>query len=198
LLWKGQGLAGPSDWSPDGRFLLFSLIDSKTGIDQWWVQTQGEHKAAPFAHSEFSELAGRFSSDGHWVAYYSNRSGRNEVYVQGFHPDANDSALSGEYLVSKGGTVGMPRWRSDGKEIYYLTFDGKIMAVEISTSPSFRAGEPKELFQTPPGFVRSQTPGALADAALDGKRFLLVAPVARAATQDQFTAVLNWTAILKK
>jgi hypothetical protein len=94
----------------------------------------------------------------------------------------------------------MPRWRSDGKEIYYLSQDGKIMAVEVSTSPSFHAADPKVLFETPAGFVRGNTPGALADAAADGKRFLLVTPVTRATAtaQEQFTAVLNWTAALKK
>jgi roadblock/LC7 domain-containing protein len=198
LLWKGEGVVGPSDWSPDGRFVLFSVNDPKTGLDQWWLQTQGDHKAAPLLHTEFTELAGRFSPDGKWVAYFSNRSGRSEVYVQPFHPD-NASAPSPEFVVSKGGAIGMPRWRSDGKEIYYLSRDGKIMAVDVSTSPSFHAGEPKVLFEAPAGFVRSNTPGALADAAKDGKRFLLVMPVARAATaQEQFTAVLNWTAALKK
>ncbi len=197
LLWKGEGLAGPSDWSPDGRFLLFSVTDPKTGIDQWWLETRGDHKAAPLLHTEFTELAGRFSPDGRWVAYYSNRSGRGEVYVQPFHPESA-SAPSPEFVVSKGGAAGMPRWRSDGKEIYYLSSDGKITAVEVSTSPSFHAGEPKVLFETPAGFVRSTTPGALADAAKDGKRFLLVMPVARATAQEQFTVVLNWTAALKK
>jgi len=200
LLWKGEGLTGPSDWSPDGRYVLFSVIDPKTGPDLWWLQTQGDHKAAPYLQTEFQELAGRLSPDGKWVAYYSNRSGRNEIYVQPFHPEASASTPSAEFVVSKGGAIGMPRWRSDGKEIYYLSRDAKIMAVDVSTSPSFHAGEPKVLFETPAGFVRSQTPGALADAAKDGKRFLLVMPVARSTTQaqEQFTAVLNWTAALKK
>jgi Tol biopolymer transport system component len=180
--------------------VLFSVIDPKTGPDLWWLQTQGDHKAAPYLQTEFQELAGRLSPDGKWVAYYSNRSGRNEIYVQPFHPEASASTPSAEFVVSKGGAIGMPRWRSDGKEIYYLSRDAKIMAVDVSTSPSFHAGEPKVLFETPAGFVRSQTPGALADAAKDGKRFLLVMPVARSTTQaqEQFTAVLNWTAALKK
>jgi Tol biopolymer transport system component len=197
LLWKGEGLAGPSHWSPDGRFVLFTVSDPKTGPDMWWVKTEGDHKAGAFLHTEFSELAARFSPDGRWVAYYSNRSGQNEIYVQPFHPD-DASAPSPEFVVSTGGAIGMPRWRSDGKEIYYLSRDGKVMAVEISTSPSFRAGQAKALFATPPGFVRGNTPGVLGDASADGKRFLLAVPVSLASTQQQFTAVMNWTGILNK
>jgi Tol biopolymer transport system component/predicted Ser/Thr protein kinase len=199
LVWKGEGVAGPSDWSPDGRYMMFSVTDSKTSFDQWWVQVEGEgeRKAAPFLNTEFQELASRLSPDGKWVAYFSNRSGRTEIYVQPFNPEAG-SAPAAEFVVSKGGAIGMPRWRSDGKEIFYLSRDSKFMAVEVSTSPSFHAGEPKVLFDAPPGFVRTNTPGALADVAADGKRFLLVAPVVRAATQNQFTAVLNWTSILKR
>ena len=94
--------------------------------------------------------------------------------------------------------MGMPRWREDGKEIYYLAPGGKIMSVEVSTAPSFRAGEPKPLFQTPANFVRATTPGIMADAAPDGKRFLLATPILREDTREPFIAVLNWTALLRK
>ncbi len=200
LLWKADALLGPTHWSADGRFLTFGVNDPKNGFDIWTLPLKGDRKAVPFANSEFGELGGRFSPDGHWLAYASNRSGRNEIYAQPFNPDASvgASAPPGEFLVSKGGAAGMPRWRSDGKEIYYLTSDGKIMAVEVSPTPSFHAGEPKVLFQTPATFVRTAAPGALADATADGKRFLLAVPLARPATQEQFTAVLNWTAALRK
>jgi len=197
LLWKGEGLAGPSHWSPDGRFVAFTVVGSNTGADMWWVRTDGDHKSAPFLHSEFAELAARFSPDGRWVAYYSNRSGQTEIYVQPFHPD-DPSAPSPEFVISKGGAIGMPRWRADGKEIYYLSRDSKFMAVDISTSPSFHAGEPKMLFVAPAGFVRGNTPGAFADASPDGKRFLMALPLAVNSAQQQFTAVMNWTGMLNK
>jgi Tol biopolymer transport system component len=197
LLWKGDGLAGPSHWSPDGRFVAFTVFNPKTAADMWWVTADGDHKSAPFLHSEFAELAARFSPDGKWVAYYSDRSGQNEIYVQPFHPD-DPSAPSPEFVISKGGAVGMPRWRGDGKEIYYLSRDNKFMAVEISSSPSFHAGEPKMLFPAPAGFVRGTTPGAFADASPDGKRFLMALPVALNTAQQQFTTVMNWTGLLKK
>ncbi len=204
LLWKADVLLGPTHWSADGRFLTFGVNDPKNAFDVWVLpvkgDAKGDRKAVPFVNTEFGEIGGRFSPDGRWIAYTSNRSGRNEIYAQPFSPDASAgaSAPAGEFLVSKGGAAGMPRWRSDGKEIYYLTNDGKIMAVEVSATPAFHAGEPKVLFQAPSGFVRTAAPGALADAAADGKRFLLAVPVARSTAQEQFTAVLNWTAALKK
>jgi eukaryotic-like serine/threonine-protein kinase len=198
LLWKGpQQIAGPSHWSPDGRFLQFAVFDPKTGADMWLLGLK-DRKAFPFLQSQFTEIGGRFSPDGRWLAYISNRSGTTEIYVRPFNPDATGATTSGgEFLVSKGGAAGMPRWRSDGKELYYLRPDGKIMAVDITTTPQFHAGEPKLLFQTT-GFVRGGTPGALGDATPDGKRFLLAMPANRGSSQDAFTVVLNWTAALKK
>jgi eukaryotic-like serine/threonine-protein kinase len=172
--------------------------DPKNTFDMWVLRLK-DRKAFPVLQSQFAEIGGRFSPDERWFAYISNKSGTNEIYVQPFNPDATGATTSGgEFLVSKGGSVGMPRWRSDGKELYYLTADGKIMAVDITTTPQFHAGEPKVLFQTPAGFVRGNTPGALGDVTPDGKRFLLATPVNQAKSQDAFTVVLNWTATLKK
>src|SRR5262249_14498593 len=152
---------------------------SKTSADSWVLPMQGDRKAYPLLRSEFAELGARFSADGKWIAYRSNESGRNEIYVQPFSADRNSESAPGKSIVSKGGSVGMPRWRSDSKELYYLTTDGKIMAVDVVTTPSFRAGEPKMLFQTPTNFVRGNAPGALLDATADGKRFLLLVPMNR-------------------
>jgi serine/threonine protein kinase len=197
LLWKGDNALGPSDWSADGNYVLFSVNDPKTTFDIWKVSTKGSHKASPVIQTKFRELAARFSRDGRWIAYYSDRSGRNEVYVQPFQAD-DSSAPASEYLISKDGALGMPRWREDGKEIYYLAPGGKVMGVEVSVTTSFRAAEPKLLFQAPARFVRGATPGALADAAADGKRFLFAAPIVRDDTKEPFIAVLNWTALLRK
>jgi len=198
LLWKAPSLLGPSHWSSDGRFLLFGATASGTGADSWVLPLEGDRMAYPFLKSEFAELGGRFSADGKWVAYISNESGRNEIYAQPFSPDRSAAATAGKFIVSKGGAAGMPRWRSDTKELYYLTTDGKIMSVDIETSPAFRAGEPKVLFQTPPGFVRGNSPGALIDATADGKRFLLLVPMNRGNSQDQLTVVMHWDAILNQ
>ena len=146
--------------------MTWAVQDPKTATDVWALRLN-DRKAFPVLQSEFVATAARFSADGHWVAYLSNKSGANEVYVRPFDPDAADGSGShapgGEFLVSKGGSVGMPRWRSDGRELYWLTADGKVMVVDITTAPQFQAGEPRLLFQTPAGFIRPNAPGALAD-----------------------------------
>ena len=200
LLWKGDGLAGPTHWSSDGNFLVFGVVGPKTGPDVWALPLK-DRKPFPVLNSEFSEIGPRFSPDNRWIAYRSNESGgKYEIYVTPFTPQTSprSSGAAARWPVSKGGTAGMPRWRSDGKELYYLTADGKIMAVEITTNPSFRAHEPKILVQTPAGFVRGAFPGALGDVAADGNKFLLAMPVDRRGTPQDFTVVLNWTAVLKK
>ena len=92
----------------------------------------------------------------------------------------------------------MPRWRSDQKELYYLTPGGGIMAVEVSTEPAFHAGDPALMIQTPLGFIRGNAPGSLADVRPDGKEFLLAMPIEHSATDDALTVVLNWQASLTK
>jgi eukaryotic-like serine/threonine-protein kinase len=83
-----------------------------------------------------------------------------------------------------------PRWRGDGKELFYVASDGKLMAVDLSAKPIFKAGAPRPLFQLPPGFIG-------ADVTADGRRFLVGVPVAQSASVP-FTVVLNWQMILKK
>jgi eukaryotic-like serine/threonine-protein kinase len=126
----------------------------------------------------------------------SDESGRDEIYVRSFSPDSEKtrSDIGGKWLISTAGGV-QPRWRGDGKELYYVALDGRLMAIEIATSPSFRAGVTKSLFQRPPRegfplFMREW------DVAPDGKRFLFSAPQAQAAAP--FTVVLNWPSLLKK
>jgi hypothetical protein len=94
----------------------------------------------------------------------------------------------------------MPRWRSDGRELFYLAADGTIMAVDVTTEPTFTSGPPRMLFQLSSVFLSASsvgTPGTLADVTADGKRFLIAMPVAESAP-EQFTVVLNWPAWLKR
>lgn len=96
---------------------------------------------------------------------------------------------AGKWLISKGGGTN-PKWRGDGKELFYVASDGKFMSVDISAKPVFQAGAPRPLFQLPPGFIGSEvTP--------DGRRFLIGVPVAQN-TPVAFTVVLNWQTTLKK
>ena len=98
-------------------------------------------KPQPYLKTEFNESQGQFSPDGRFIAYRSDASGRDEIYVQPF-----PTASSGKWTVSTGGGIA-PRWSGDGKELFYISADSKMMAVEVSTNPVFKAGIPKALFQ---------------------------------------------------
>jgi eukaryotic-like serine/threonine-protein kinase len=155
------------------------------------VLSSSDPKPVPFVRSGFTEEQGRFSPNGRWVAYVSNESGLDEVYVRALATDFSSGSASagGSVLVSRGGGTA-PRWRGDGRELFYLAPNGKMMAVDVNAGQAFDVGTPTPLFQTPPGTV-------VGDVSADGKRFLLVTPVGPSASAP-FTVVLNWTAGLKK
>ena len=143
-------------------------------------------------------MYGRFSPDGRWIAYHSDESGRNEIYVRPFDASstvgsssAGSAPVTGKWMVSKdGGTTAV--WRGDGKELFYLSLDGTAMAVDVNTSGAFQAGVPKALFKVPAGEL-------FWDVSSDGKRFLMTVPSGTTASApDKFTVVLNWQAALKK
>src|SRR5262249_25196985 len=182
----------PHDWSPDGKFFLFGVLSHKTNVDLWLLPLFGDQRPTPFIQTEFTETQGRFSPDGRWVAYTSNESGTYQIYVQSF------PISGGKWQVSTGGGA-QPQWRHDGKELFYLAPDRKIMAVEVNGAGStFVAGIPKPLFDAR---VSTQFPGAGGNlfyaASGDGQRFL-VNTLAGDSTPVPFTVVMNWTAGLKK
>jgi len=186
-----------TSWSHDGRFLLYTATDPKTKDDIWVLPLQEGGKPFPFLRTEFSERKAQLSSDGHWIAYESDESGRFEIYVRPFSPDAGGGAANagGKWQISTDGGSD-PRWRGDGKELYFLSPDRKAMAVEVAADPAFRAGVPKALFQAPSAGL--QAVGLRQwDVTSDGTRFLFTTPAA-ATAQAPFTVVLNWQAALKK
>ena len=170
----------------DGRFLLYG---SKG--DLWALPLTGDREPFLFLHTEFKESEARFSPDDHWVAYVSDESGQAEIYVRKFSPDSETNG-GGKWQVSYGGGRS-PSWGAHGKELYYLTPDGKLMAIEVGTVGGFQARTPRLLFQVPPQPV-SADPKSYS---VDGKRFLFLAPVEQT-TQAPFTLVMNWQAELKK
>jgi len=197
LLLKSSENNYPSSWSRDGRFLLYTAVDPKTKGDLWVLPLDGDKKPFPFLRTEFNEQNGRFSPDGHLIAYTSDDSGRNEVYVRTFSPNSAGVTDAGvKWLISNAGGA-EAHWRGDGKELYYQSPDGKMMAVEITTNPVFRAGTPTVLFQTPPVREVNGGLGPQWDVTSDGKRFLFAAPDSQV-TQAPFTVVLNWTSLTKK
>jgi serine/threonine protein kinase/Tol biopolymer transport system component len=189
LLFKSDHQKYPTDWSRDGRYLLYIDLDPKTKPDLWVLpmdSASSERKPVLFLRTDLYEGNGKFSPDVHWIGYESTESGRVEVYVQPF-PAAEGG--SGKWMVSHGGGT-QPHWRGDGKELFYLALDGAVMAVPVSTSgAAFEAGTPAVLFKGPPN--RGW------DVSADGKKFLFPIPSGDTA-QAPFTVVQNWTSLLKK
>ena len=130
----------PRDWSHDGRFLLYSQQDPKSGIDLFALPMTGTDKTPlPIARTSFDESNGQFSPDDHFVAYETNESGDSQIVVQPFPQP------TGKWQVSlRGGT--QPRWRADGKELYFIGADGTMMAAPVAIAgPTFTAGTPVQI-----------------------------------------------------
>ena len=180
----------PTDWSPDGRFILYRSLEPNTNLELWVVPVGGDRKPIPFIRKAFGVSNGQFSPDGRWVAYSSNESGKWEISVAPFPGPGGNWKVS-----SAGGSE--PRWRRDGKELFYLAPDGALMVVDVKQGLTFDADAPKPLFQT----RLRQHIGALDlfsyDVSPDGQRFLLNTDVDEVASSP-LTVVLNWTAGLKK
>jgi Tol biopolymer transport system component len=189
LLTRSSDDKYPNDWSPDGKFLLYEALNVKSKSDLWILPLTGERKPVPLLQSQFNESQGQFSPDGRWFAYTSDESGRPEVYVQSFPSGGAKS------MASKGGGS-QPRWRRDGKELFYVSV-GSTMAVDVVTGSTFQAGEPHRLFNAP-FFAGVRTANVHRYAvAPDGQRFLThVAPVVPEA--GPINVVINWQAPAKR
>ena len=187
VLRKDDVFMGPGSWSADGRFLVYTRIDPKTGPDLSILPLAGDRQPTVFLQTPFAELGGSFSPDGRWIAYISDDQGRFEVYVQPF------PATGDKWQISTNGG-GSPAWRSDGKELYYVSPDRKLMAVEVKPGGGFEASAPRVLFDLAPARASGGDGYAVTPA---GDRFLFVMAPEEAANL-QFTVVTNWTAEVKK
>jgi Tol biopolymer transport system component len=185
LLLKSDNLKWASDWSSDGRFLLYYEMSPKTKYDMWVLPLSGGKKPIPYLQTEFNEERGAFSPDGKWIAYQSDESRRFEVYVQTF------PATGAKWQVSTSGGM-HPKWRRDGKELFYLDADSKMMAVEVETGAAFQAGIPRPLFETQ--ITGSSTRYAVTR---DGQRFLIPTLTGEAGSTPA-TVVINWMAGIKR
>jgi Tol biopolymer transport system component len=180
----------PLDWSADGRFLLFlSYVESagRTQPDIWFFSF-ADGKARPFVTSPVHEEDGRFSPDGRWVAYTSDESGQFEIYVRPF-PDPG----ARRQVSTRGGA--MPRWRADGRELFYIAPDNELMSVPVKTGEVFEAGAPMPLFETQ---IRAAPAWPQYDVSSDGQRFLINTMTEAAAEREPITLVLDWTAAFKR
>lgn len=173
-----------NDWSKDGKHILFTR-----GTDLWSA-TLPELKGSLFVKAASVIRNGQFSPDGKWVAYASNETGNWQIYVTSF-PEAR-----GKWQVSTGGGE-QPRWRGDGKEVFYLSSDHKMMAAAVKTGANFDVGSPVALFQASPRQAIALFDLFVYDVSRDGQRFLINTPVKQAETEPM-SVVLNWTAKLNK
>ena len=154
----------------------------------------GDRKPIPYLQTQFSERQARFSPDDRWIAYISNESSPDQyqVHVQSFPLGA------GKFMLSTGGGT-EPKWRRDGKEIFYIAADGKVMAVEVKTAPKFEAGTPRALFDPRIANLLPFTYSRY-DVSPDGKRFLVnsLGSASEHSASTPITVVLNWQAALKR
>jgi Tol biopolymer transport system component len=195
LLLKSEHDKRPWSWSRDG-FLVYDDVDPKPRSDIW-VLRLSDRKPISFLRTEFNETQGAFSPDGRWIAYVSGEFGATDVYIRPFSPDKPVEPTSGgKWMISTkgGGASSSPRWRADGKELFYTQGGIRQMAVEVVADKTFQAGTPRRLFDF--GVLLSGSTSR-PDGTGDGGRFLFVSPEG-ANAQTPITIVTNWQAELKK
>ena len=158
-----------ADWHPDGKRLIYHVRDPKTLRDIWYAERQGDGSSSepvPFLETPFQQQTAKFSPDGRYVAYISRETGQPEIYVRPF-PDGE-----GKWQISDDGGI-QPRWRRDGKELYFVQPQPRrtLVAVSVTPTPSFSVGPPTRLFEDP-FFGGRNAPNY--DVSADGQRFVTV------------------------
>jgi len=195
---KSPDFQMPSDWSPDGRFIAFGntgvpRTENETQGDVWVIDLARGRTMTPLLNTPFHEGNAAFSPDGKWLAFTSNESGRPEVYVQAFQTSETPRMAGERFLVSRNGAQAL-RWRRDGKELFFLGFDGQVQAVRVKLSPNpeFSAAIPLFTISTE---ARAAIHSVLGfDVSADGRRF--VVPVAASSEAPSLVVIQNWEAAL--
>ena len=170
--------------------IVYEAFAGRNKLDLWWLPLDGDRKPVAYLQTEFNECHARLSPDGKWLAYVSDETGRAEIYVQSFPTPGNTVLIS-----ANGGD--QPAWRRDGKELFYLAPDRKLMAVAVKPGATLESGELKALFQTRApatpllAFRHDYAPAA------DGLKFL-VATMPEDQSTAPLTMVLNWAAGIGK
>lgn len=183
LLLRSSRWQFPTDWSPDGRFLLYYEIAPQSSRDIWALPLFGDRTPIPLVRTEHDERDAKFSPDGKWFVYSSDESGKREIYVQPFLPVANST---GKWKISQGGGS-HPQWPRPGNEIYYLAPDHKIIAVQVRTATTFQFDAPRPLFDS--GVVDDFRAGFTV---LPGGRRFLVPTAIDHPGSPAATIVINW------
>jgi Tol biopolymer transport system component len=174
-----------TDWSRDGKILMYGFVVPNAGYDSWMLPMTGDRKPSPLLTEKFNDYRVRLSPDGKWISYTSDETGRSEIYVQTFPPSG------GKWQVSVAGG-NYSHWKADGKEIIFDSDNRKMMAVDVKLGKTFEAGVPHALFD-----LSGAIPGGRFVVTADAQRFLL--PLSPALDErPAITAVLNWAAEIKK
>jgi Tol biopolymer transport system component len=193
VLFESAASVTLQDWSSDGRLLVYGVSGAKGHQDLWVLPTTGDRQPFPFLQTDVNESQAQVAPNGRWIAYTSDETGRSEVYVQSF-----PRAGSKRQVSSEGGV--QPRWRRDGRELFYLTPDAELTAVAVTGeadldidigrgTPLFRTQLPTWATGGPPIWRTAYA------AAADGQRFLLINPPER--RDSPITVVLNWQSALR-
>jgi len=171
-------------WSPDGSVLLFDELTPATGRDLMILPTETDRTPHSFLRTQFNEGRGQFSPDGRWIAYQSDESGHEEIYIQRF------PGPGGKWQVSAGGGT-QPRWNQNGRELFYLT-GTRLMAVDLETDSELTLGEPRQLLEISSGFGNY-------DVAPDGQQFAIIEELEiEPPPPTELILVQNWFAELRQ
>ena len=188
LLRGAYNSVGLSDWSRDGRFILFSSRGERTRDDLWVLPMEGEKKASVLLQTPANERGAVFSPQGDWIAYTSDESGEVEVWVQHF-------PLNGSKFQISSGGGNFPKWSRAGTELFYRTAGGTMMSVPVTAGATFQRGQARTLFEAGANDNRFY-PTSRFQPSADGKRFLAI--VLEGETQAPPVIWTNWQATVKK
>jgi len=175
-----------TDWSRDGRYVVYMANELGTNWNVWAMPFKDNQAPQPVLRTQFNEMDARISPDGRWIAYVSDESGKWEVYVQRF------LSPGGKWQVSSAGGK-QPQWSHDGKELFYVASDQKLMAAPVRPGASLDPGTAKQLFQL---HATADFFGTSYDVAADGQRFLVTTLVGEEASPP-LNVIVNWTEALK-
>jgi serine/threonine protein kinase len=175
-----------TDWTRDERFILYQMPGHETGQDLWIAPQLDDKEPYPYLNKEYNEQDGTFSPDGKWIAYVSNETGWDEIYVQSFPLSETKFTIS-----TDGGSE--PYWSDDGTELFYVSTDRNLMAIPITLNPRFYPGVPKPLFPVPVKASRHSYA-----VSKDSKRFLIIDQTEEQKADLSIIVVVNWTSLLEQ
>jgi serine/threonine protein kinase/Tol biopolymer transport system component len=193
---KQDDILVPTDWSRDGKTIAFVRTRLSTFVTQAdiWVLSAEDHTASALLESPFRKVSARFSPDSRWIAYGTNESGSSQIVVRQY-PDVRQ----GQWQVTTRGGYD-PRWRGDGRELYYMSPEGDLMAVDVQPGDAFETGAPRKLFSTAIAVTGNATSAEpLYNVSGDGERFLITEPLSGQSTpgtssapEEPLHVIVNW------